>query len=426
MRILFVLPAVPFPPADGGKAKVFNLLKYLSTRHTCDLICMGQDDPALRNALREALPKLGALIVAPYPTHGGRLVGVAWQLLRLRPPSFARFFSRKALAMLASAKADGHYDVVHYDIINMAQYHSAAEGAASVHSPNDATSQVYLRLAHAARSFRLRWKLQVSAVLLRRFERRFYLNFDKIHVVSENDKAYLLRDVPAADIQVIPISSGYSRDFLLNRVTPALTESPVIVVCGNLGDAAIAGGFEAFLDEVLPNLSRRYPGLRVRVLGRHIADRLKQKIAGFTNVEYLPWVEDFEAFLNESDFVLVPDLAGAPGAKTRVVQAMALGKVVVGSEVAFEGIPIEPYRHGLVYGSSVECLSIFESVLANPGLKQSISAAAAKLAANEYSIETIGPRYEALYLAACERHARSAGNEHTTGCSSISSSEPAA
>ena len=414
MRILFVLPAVPFPPSDGGKAKVFNLLKYLSTRHACDLICLGHDGPALRDALRAALPELGAVDVAPYPTHGGRLVGAVLQVLRLHPPSFARFFSREARAMLARAKAAGHYDVVHYDIINMAQYHSAADGVASVHSPNDATSQVYLRLARVAKDRRLRWKLRFSALLLRRFERRSYPTFDKIHVVSENDKDYLRREAPAADIHVIPISSGYSCDYRLNRVSPERAEAPIIVVCGNLGDAAIAIGFEAFLDEILPDLGRRHPGLRVRVLGRCIADRLKQKIAGHTNVEYLAWVEDFEAFLNESDVVLLPDLAGAPGAKTRVVQAMALGKAVVGSEVAFEGIPIEPGRHGLVYGSSAECLAALESVLASPALKKSLGAAAATLAADEYSLEMIGPRYEALYVTARERHTGTAGIKPAT------------
>lgn len=414
MRILFVLPAVPFPPSDGGRAKVFNLLKYLSVRHKCDLICLGHDDPALCGALRTALPELGAVDVVPYPNHVGRLVGAVLQVLRLYPPSFARFFSREARAMLARAKAAGHYDVVHYDIINMAQYHSAADGVASVHSPNDATSQVYLRLARVAKDFRVRWRLRFSAILLRRFERSVYPTLDKIHVVSEADKDYLRRLAPTADINVIPISSGYSCECSLNRVSPARVDVPVIAVCGNLGDAAIEIGFEAFFDEVLPDLCRRHPELRVRVLGRSISNRLKQKIVDHVNVEHLAWVEDFEVFLTESDVVLLLDRAGAPGAKTRVVQAMALGKAVVGSEVAFEGVPMEPGCHGLVYRSSSECLAALASVLESPALKKSLGAAAASLAASEYSLEIIGPRYEALYVAACERHTAMLGIKPAT------------
>ena len=390
---------------------MFNLLKYLSTRYTCDLICLGHDDPALQEALRAALPELGALDVVPYPTLVDSLVHSALQLLSLNPPSFARFFSRELRVVLARAKSAGHYDVVHYDVINMAQYYSPADGVASVHSPNDATSQVYMRRARVAKGFLLRWKLRFSAFLLRRYERRFYPTFDKIHVVSEKDKDYLRCLAPTADIHVIPISSGYSSDFSLKRVSPVRAEAPVIVVCGNLGDATIAIGFEAFLNEVLPHLGSRHPELRVRVLGRCIADSLMKKIAGHTNVEYLAWVESFGTFLNESDIVLVPDRAGAPGAKTRVVQAMALGKTVVGSEVAFEGIPMEPGRHGLVYRSSAECLSMLEGVLASPSSRQSIGAAAAALASHEYSLEMIGPRYEALYVSACERHTGVTGSK---------------
>jgi hypothetical protein len=42
---------------------------------------------------------------------------------------------------------------------------------------------------------------------------------------------------------------------------------------------------------------------------------------------------------------LVRDRAGAPGAKTRTVQTMALGRAVLGSTIAFEGIPIVNRRH---------------------------------------------------------------------------------
>jgi len=405
MRLLFVLPALPYPPSDGGKMKVFNALKYLTPRHQCELVCFGRDDAVSLARLHAALPELGAVKIFPEPSHGARMVGAFMSILRLRPPSFARFASQPLRAWVRAAQLEKRYDVIHYDIINMAQYHLAAAGTATVHSPNDATSQVYFRLASVARDWRSRLKLYLSAILLRRFERKTYTSFSKIHVVSEVDKLYLKRVAPEIDVTDIPISSGYPHslcDSLPSR--PAVT-TYVVTVCGNLGDAAIENGFLAFLDGALPGLLRRFPALRVRVLGRRISAALLARIESCPQVEYHAWVEDFESFLSESDLILVPDLAGAPGAKTRVVQAMALGLAVVGTETGFEGVPIRNGIHGMIYTSAAECLSMITELMLDPVRRQDLGAAAGRLAANEYSLEVIGPKFDSLYQEAFERHA---------------------
>lgn len=401
MRILFVLPSVPFPPTDGGKAKIYNLLKYLTPRHKCDLLCLGDITEEVERKFREAVPALGTLAVFSYPNRVSQIASLFWHLVHLRPPSFARFTNSELATELAEIDRSGKYDIIHYDIINMAQYVTDGHLVATVHSPNDATSLVYARLAAASSNWFTRLKLGFSSLLLRRFEGRIYPHFDKVHVVSAEDKCYLLDVAPESDIDVIPISSGYPYDLgAAERTTSRSDDNPVVAVCGNLGDEAIALGFETFLDAVLPTLCRTCPNLRVRVLGRHIPGALLQKIRSYPNVEYLAWVDDFEFFLTSADVVLTPDKAGAPGAKTRVVQAMALGMAVLGSEVAFEGVPIRDGEHGFIYRNPGECGDKLLRLLASKELLQRIGRAAAIFAAEEYALERIGPRYEALYLAA--------------------------
>lgn len=404
MRILFVLPSVPFPPSDGGTTKIFNLLKYLATRHKCDLLCMGDMTDGVQNEFRSALPALGTVTVFPYPSRLRQMANLCWHLAHLRPPSFARFTCKRLGDKLADKVREGQYDVIHYDIINMAQYLGDGSRGATVHSPNDATSQVYARLATVSPSLFARMKLRFSSCLLRRFEREVYPRFCKIHVVSEEDKRYLVEVAPGSDIEVIPISSGYPNSLgTAERLPRQSGAGPVVAVCGNLGDAAITHGFEEFLEAVLPLLCQVYPTLRVRVLGRRIPDTLIRKLVSYPNVEYHAWVSDFEAFLTDADVVLTPDKAGAPGAKTRVVQAMALGVAVLGSATAFEGVPIQDGEQGFIYRSPRECGDKLLRLLGSASLRHAVGRAAAVLAAAEYALESIGPRYEALYLAAQNR-----------------------
>ncbi len=409
MRILFVLPSVPYPPSDGGEMKVFNLLKYLSLRHQCDLICLGVANPEIHEGFKATLPHIGSVQIVPYPTRLTRYLGAWKEILRLNPPSLARFASHELGGMLAAAGSSGRYDVIHYDIINMAQYHTDPATTASVHSPNDATSCVYFRRARVTQDYFLKCKLYISAILLRRYERKVYGRFSKIHVVSDDDKNYLDKVAGNPNVEVIPISSGYSYDLSAHPKATAQKaggkQGPVVVVCGNLGDASIARGFSNFLRDVFPFVLNKFPDVRLRVLGRRVADDILQNIKQFSNIEYFTWVENFETFITEADVVLIPDLAGARGAKTRVVQAMGLNRAVLGSETAFDGIPATNGVHGLIYQTSEQCCSLLLYLLNNEDRRRSLGAAAAQLAAEKYSLDRIGPKYEALYYAAKGRHA---------------------
>jgi len=404
MRILFVLPALPFPPSDGGKAKIYNILKYLAPKQCCDLVCFGKFDVNQERQFRSEVPELGCITQVRYPRKSQQLVGACWNLLRLTPPSFARFFSGQMNRILEEIRLSNHYDIIHYDIVNMAQYFSEGGNEISVHSPNDATSHVYRRLAKNSFSRITRFKLTLSSLLLRRFERKVYPLFDKIHVVSPIDKSYLAALAPKSDIEVIPISSGFSYGRCEIQYTDYKKCSDLkIAVCGNLALQAISQGFEDFLTSVVPQLVKAYPSVRVRVLSKYIGKSLRKKISRSPNVEYLSWVEDFGTFLSEAAVVVAPDKAGAPGAKTRVVQAMAMGTVVLGTEAAFEGVPFLDGKHGFTYEGSGDCLHKLLRLLEESELRGLVGKEAAIFAAEEYAIERIGPRYEDMYLRAVSK-----------------------
>jgi len=405
MRFLFVLPSFPFPPADGGRAKIFNILRYLSTRHQCDLICFGDIDRADVTGLSQHIPSIGEVWIVSPPTWLARVFRTITNLMLLLPPSFARYSSREMSKRISAVKKIGHYDAIHFDIINMAPYQRHCLGVPSIHSPNDATSLVYRRVSEIMASPISRLRLRAVSLLLARYERKHYADFSKIHVVSDIDREYLARLAPKASIDVVPITSGYPHD--ISAWYPLKGESctPIVTVCGNLGDASVAAGFREFIQLVLPAISEAYPKLRVRVLGRRISASLESELKEHPIVEYFAWVDNFEEFLSASDVLLLPDKAGAPGAKTRAVQSMALGRAVLGSTIAFEGIPIVNRRHGAVYSTPEECRELLMLLLGNSEMRKDLGAAAATLAADEYSLERIGPKYEAMYLQAVRRHA---------------------
>jgi polysaccharide biosynthesis protein PslH len=406
MRILFVLPFFPFPPGDGGRAKLFNILKFISERHECNLICFGDSGREDVAGLRRILPLVGKVWIVRPPSWIFRILGAFANLICLRPPSFARFSSKEMANRIESETRHRAYDVVHFDIINMAPYQRYCCGnLPSVHSPNDATSLVYLRLSDDAPSMAARLRLRATSSLLARYEQKKYADFSKIHVVSDQDRDYLSHLCPVADIEVVPITSGYSKDIASTIPVRETSRNLVITVCGNLGDTSIAEGFRDFLRYVLPSVTAAQKGLQVRVIGRRLGSSLLRELQKHPNVEHFAWVDDFTEFLLASDVLLLPDRAGAPGPKTRTVQAMALGRSVLGSTTAFEGIRMINGYHGACYTTQEECRGMLLRLLVDSELRVSMGIAAAKLAADDYSIEIVGPQYEALYKRALKSHA---------------------
>lgn len=407
MRILFLLPDFPYPPSTGGRLKVFNELAYLSERHQCDILCFGNPDNIQKNGFAAALPKVRVVGLILPPSGMSKLIGMVWNLIRGLPPSLAAFSGRNYALAVKDCLEKGCYDVVHYDIVNMAQYLSLGLKLPSVHSPNDATSLVYFRVAEQTPWSLAKIRLLISAISLRRFEQRMYPSFTKVHVVSGVDAAYLKRLDSMIDISTIPITIG--GDFLVevhvsDRKSEAYEYGSKIICTGNLGNPAIAQGVEEFLQDAFPSILQKMPDTQFVVLGQNVSPSLQQKLKDSTNVKFLTWVDDYRSFLAEADIVLVPDCAGPPGAKTRTVQAMGLGLPVVGTDVAFEGIPLTDREHALRYRTMLECAELIIELLNNKSMRETLGVNAHRLAMEEFALSSVGPKYENLYKDAIIKH----------------------
>ena len=403
MRILFLLPDFPYPASTGGRLKVFNILKHMSRSNQCDILCFGEINGEKLTGLAASLPAVKVLQVFPPVTGLRKLRAGLWGLVRGLPPSFAAFSRPEYRVFLQDCLKKDAYDIVHYDIINMGQYLTFGRCTASLHSPNDATSLVYFRMAG-----RLGWSFQklrilFSATLLRRFERKTYPLVDKVHVVSMEDAAYLSSLDEGIDVTAIPIAidGTLAPDGEWSSRPGARHKGNTRIVCtGNFDNSAIAAGVDQFVRCAMPAIVTALPGTELVILGKNVSERLKQQYAGLPGVQVLTWVENYLEFLSTADVVLVPDQVGPYGAKTRTLEAMSLKLPVVGTRTAFAGIPAFHREHGLIYESMPECIELMLSVLRDEKLKDDLGKKAFQLVADNFSLDAVGPKYAQLYEAA--------------------------
>lgn len=400
MRILFLLPDFPFPASTGGRLKVYNILKYISLTHQCDILCFGKISKIQETSFYLGLPNVNILEVIPLPgVLARRLFGVL-NVVRLLPPSFAAFFSCKYLNALKRVLSSHDYDVIHYDIINMAQYITYGECYASVHSPNDATSLVYFDVARD-----LRWSIKkvyvlISAIFLRHFEKKNYHLFNKVHVVSLQDANYLLQLDSDIDAVVIPISTGQTGESVIynNSLMDGVVAGKLKVICtGSFENHAIADPVYDFVSIVWPRVKRLVPEAELVILGKNIPAHMMLLFQNTPSLEILTWVDDYSAFLATANVVLVPDRVGPNGAKTRTLEAMSLELPVLGTQTAFAGMPFIDQQHGFLYSTQDECTDAMVNLLQDRALRDRLATGGHQLAVENFSLDIVGPKYEQLY-----------------------------
>lgn len=90
-----------------------------------------------------------------------------------------------------------------------------------------------------------------------------------------------------------------------------------------------------FLNRIWPMVHSNFPDLTFYVAGRNMQDEIIQmKIPGVVMVGE---VEDAAQFVKQHDICIVPLLSGS-GMRAKIIEAMAIGKVVITTSIGLEGI----------------------------------------------------------------------------------------
>ena len=125
MKILFLSPTVPFPLTDGGRIRVFNLLKQIAEQSDVTLLALETQTTDAEGVA--VLQQLGVTVhlVPNAPTlprvSFGTLVKA---FLKRQPITVARYDVPAYRQKFRELIANQTFDLVHYEMFHIAQFHS--------------------------------------------------------------------------------------------------------------------------------------------------------------------------------------------------------------------------------------------------------------------------------------------------------------
>lgn len=334
--LLYLTHRIPYPPNKGDKIRSYHLLKYLSQhfhvhlgtfvdieedwqyaeniREWCDEVCLIKLDPRIARLRCLSGFATGSPLTLPF-YRDRQLKQWVDGLFKIKPITKIVTFSAA-----------------------MTQYVRHLHSAQRVIDFVDVDSDKWRQYAET-KPWPLSWIYQRESTLLQNYERDVAQEFDKSTFVSLKEAALFKMMMPEVADKVDYFNNGVDTDYfspIHQFPNPYPTNNRILVFTGAMDYWANVDAVEWFVQKVFPIVRSQIADIKFYIVGSNPSARVLAltKIPG---VIVTGKVEDIRPYLKYASIAIAP-LRIARGIQNKVLEAMAMGKRVVLSPQAMEGI----------------------------------------------------------------------------------------
>lgn len=367
--LLFISHRIPYPPDKGEKIRGLNLLRHLSQSYRIHLGCLVDEPGDMRHlpALREWCAE-----VAGFPIDKRRQKLRALAMLRPGRPLMLDYYGHPGLhRWVRDSMARRHMDVVYIYSVAMAPYVEGPRRGGLILDAQDIDSEKWATYAGQARlPMRAVWSREGRTLLA--YERRAAMRCDHTLFVSQQECDRFVELAPEAAGRVHAVENGVDLDRFSpgqSFETPFHAAGPHLVFTGNMDYWPNADAVGWFAAEVMPALRQRHPTIEFHVVGANPGPAVL-RLADRPGVRVTGRVPDVRPYVAHADACVAP-LRIARGIQNKVLEAMAMGRPVIASPQAFEGVRAAAGQDLLVAdGAEAMCSRVSEVLAgAHPGLR---------------------------------------------------------
>jgi len=330
-RLLYIAHRVPYPPDKGERVRAFHQIRALADHFRVTVAALAHC-PADRESARELEPWCERAVTAPAGGTLGLARG-AIALLRGRSVTEGYFRSRRLLRLLRAEAAREPFDLAVAYSSSALPYTLAIPAGAPIADLVDVDSAKWAAYAQSAR-WPTSWLYRREARGVARLEQQALHACDAVVLVSRAEAEAL----DAATDKVIAVGNGVDTDYFRPQQRPA-DAPPTLVFTGTMDYRPNVEGVCWFAEAIWPGLRRERPDLRFTIVGRDPAPAVRG-LAERPGIEVTGSVPDVRPYLAGATLVVAP-LLMARGVQNKVLEAMAMGRAVVASPAALEGLDVE-------------------------------------------------------------------------------------
>jgi len=396
MRVLFLSTWFPYPPDNGSKIRVYNLLQALGARHEVMLLSFAFD-----TAKPELVPADGPCAGVHVVRHN--------PFERSQVSRGLRFFSLTPIAMRPVPEmthavhhllAQKNFDVAIASVEVMIPYALLVPRPAArvLEEHNSLTRWMWERQQEQTSTIQ-RLRCWMSWQKSRYYESRVFRRFDLCTMVSEQD-GQISTQILGDRKRVAVVPNGV--DCRRNQPELAPRASNKLIFNGALTYSANYDAMRFFLAEVYPLIQRMVPDVSLTITGS-ISGVDMAGLRLDDSVRFSGYVDDVRPLVAGASVCVVPIRQGG-GTRLKVLEAMALGTPVVATSKGAEGLEVQDGQHILLADDPASFAERVVQLLGDPALHHRVATGARCLVEQRYDWTQIGRRFVDLVEEVAGRH----------------------
>jgi len=391
MRLLFLLPQLPFPPRKGTQMRNAGLLQSVSARHEVAAVAFNDDDP--RSEV-ETMAHCPLVWCVPTPAGRRRLDRLRSVVASPAPDLALRLDSQELRRAVAQAIDTFGPDVVQIEGLEVARSAPRSRTSRWALSYDAHNCEWLLQWRNARLALRTGQFARAAFALLEsrklwKYEGALVRAADGVVAVSEIDSRALVSAGPPRRITVVP--NGVDTSQAQRASGPSSVDR--VLFTGTLDFRPNVDGVAWFAREVWPRVRRHRPNATFAIVGR-APDSAIRALDGQNGIAVHADVPDVAPFFNGAAVFVVPLRLGG-GARLKILESFAYEVPVVSTTVGAEGIAITAGRDiALVEDAAGFAAEVTRLCVPSPARDLQVERAR-RLVTSSYDWRVLAPRFDA-------------------------------
>lgn len=359
MNILQICSKVPFPPKDGGSIAMNILTQGLmECGNKVKVIAMNTPKHFIKDEEIDRDYRMRTSYESVLIDTSVKPLDALINLFSGESYNISRFYSKTFEQKLVEVLSQQEFDIVHLETLWVTPYvetirkHSKAK---IVLRSQNVEYSLWERVAAASTNPLKKAYLNLLSKRLKRYELDMLNRYDAILPITEIDGASFKRSGCKVPMLHVP--------FGLNASEYKVSEQPEKITLFHIGAMDWLPNIQAmewFLENVWDKLLEKHPDIELYLAGRNMPKNFKG--ADKRNVVVEGEVPDAKAFMDRHSIMISPLFSGG-GMRIKIIEGMAMGKVVISTDIGIEGISAENGKHLLLAAKPEEFVNVISKCI---------------------------------------------------------------